>query len=150
MKIMIVPAMAEDAGTLIEVQNLGFQEDFDRHGECPSYHESPSDMTEMIEHAIVYKILVDEKIVGDVIIRKRDDGSYYLRTIAVLPAYQNLGIGTAAMDFAEKDNPGAAWWSLVTPEGTEKNRHFYEKRGYRRVGEHRRSERLTLVEYRKG
>ncbi|HEX3046594.1 MAG TPA: GNAT family N-acetyltransferase [Bacillota bacterium] len=153
MEIIFEKAKLDDALELIEVQNLSFQADFEKYGECPSYQETPENMRDMIQKAIVYKILVCERennrLIGDIIIRKRADGSYYLRTIAIIPSCQSLGIGTKAMAFMEQDNPGGTFWCLTTPEGTPRNRHFYEKLGYHKVGEYRRSERLTLIEYKK-
>jgi ribosomal protein S18 acetylase RimI-like enzyme len=149
MDMIIEKATPEDASALIEVQNLSFQEDFEKYGECPSYRESPENMLDMIQTVNVYKILVDNKIVGDVIVRKREDGSYYLRTIAVIPAYQNSGIGTKIIESIEKDHPGGKYWRLVTPAKSYRNRHFYEKLGYKKVGEHPHSECLTLIEYQK-
>jgi len=149
MEVRIERAAPEDASDLIEIQNLGFLEDFSKYGECPSYEEPLENMVDMITNAIVYKISVNGKMAGDIIVRKKDEGWYYLRTISVIPEYQNLGIGTRAMGFIEEENPGGAYWLLTTPAGTERNRHFYEKLGYRKIAEHRRSERLTLIEYKK-
>jgi ribosomal protein S18 acetylase RimI-like enzyme len=149
MEVVIARAAIEDTPELIAVQDLAFAEEFERYGECPSFRESPDAMAEMIANAIVYKITVDGRIVGDAIVRQREDGSRYLRTISVIPACQGLGIGARAIEFMESDNPDAARWRLITPAGSPRNRHFYEKLGYRVVGEHRRSERLTLIEYEK-
>jgi hypothetical protein len=49
----------------------------------------------------------------------------------------------------ERAAAAGAAWRLITPAGSARNRHFYEKLGYRKVGEHRRSDRLTLIEYEK-
>jgi ribosomal protein S18 acetylase RimI-like enzyme len=149
MEITIERAKLEDALKLIDVQSLSFLEDFEKYGECPSYQEKPADMINMIKTAIIYKMIIDDKIIGDIIVRKRDDGSYYLRTIAVIPACQSLGIGTKAIDFIEKDNPDGKVWRLITPEGSYRNRHFYEKIGYKKMGEKHQSERLTLIQYQK-
>jgi ribosomal protein S18 acetylase RimI-like enzyme len=149
MEAIIEKAIPEDALELIEVQNLSFLEDFEKYGECPSYQEKLEDMINMIKTAIVYKIIVDDKMIGDIIVRKRDDGSYYLRTISIIPSYQSFGIGTKAIKFIEKDNSDGEVWSLITPEGSYRNRHFYEKLGYKKIGERRQSDRLTLIQYQK-
>ncbi len=149
MEIIIERALHEDALKLIEVQNLGFQEDYEKYGKCPSYQESIENMIDMIKNAIVYKIIVDDKIIGDIIVRKREANHYYLRTISVIPEYQNLGIGKKAIEFIEKDNGDGTKWSLITPEGSLRNRHFYETLGYKKIGEKVHSEKLTLIEYQK-
>jgi ribosomal protein S18 acetylase RimI-like enzyme len=149
MNIIFERAKPEDALQLIEVQNLGFLEDYEKYGECPSYQEKEENMLDMIENAIVYKIIGDGKIIGDIIVRNRGNGAYYLRTISVIPQFQNLGIGTKAIEFIEKDNSDGTVWFLTTPEQSYRNRHFYEKLGYRNVGEDNHSERLTLIKYQK-
>ena len=142
-------ATAEDAVALVEVQRLSFEEEAARYGECPPYHETAADLIDLIAKAIVYKIVVDGACAGDIIVRARDDGSYYLRTVSVIPALQNLGIGSRAMAFLEAEFPDATAWHLITPAGSIRNRHFYEKHGYRPINEIHRSQRLTLVEYEK-
>jgi hypothetical protein len=67
MDIIFERAKPEDVLQLIEVQNSGFLEDYEEYGECPSYQEKEENMLDMIENAIVYKIIVDGKIIGDMI-----------------------------------------------------------------------------------
>jgi GNAT superfamily N-acetyltransferase len=142
-------ATVEDAEMLVEVQRLSFKEEAERYGECPPYDETPADLVDLIANAIVYKIAVDGACVGNIIVRSRDDGSYYLRTVSVIPAFQNLGIGSRAMAFLEAEFPDATAWHLITPAGSIRNRRFYEKHGYHQVNEIYRSPRLTLIEYEK-
>jgi len=47
-------------------------------------------MVGMIRNAIVYKISASGKMAGDVIVRKKDEGRHYLRTISVIPEYQKI------------------------------------------------------------
>jgi ribosomal protein S18 acetylase RimI-like enzyme len=147
--VAIERASLDDAEQLIHVQDLAFREDFERYGHCPSYREPAGALREMIRSAIVYKVTAGGRIIGDAIVRKAADGSYYLRTIAIIPAYQGRGIGSHVLSIIEQDNPGGAYWSLITPKGTARNLRFYERHGYRKRGERRHSDRLTLVEYRK-
>ena len=147
MEIAFAPASLDDIPDLIAVQDLAFAEDMARYIECPSYGESPQAMARMIGEAIVYKILLDGRMVGDIIVRRREAGCYYLRTLSVIPELQGQGIGSAAVAFLEAEFPDATRWQLTTPEGTARNRHFYEKLGYREVGRVPRSKVLTLIEY---
>jgi GNAT superfamily N-acetyltransferase len=142
-------ATAGDAAALVEVQRLSFKEEAARYGECPPYDETQKDLVDLIANAIVYKIAVDGACAGNIVVRRRDDGSYYLRTVSVIPALQNLGIGSRAMAFLEAEFPDATAWHLMTPAGSTRNRHFYEKHGYHQVNEIHRSQRLTLIEYEK-
>ena len=149
MNLIFDRAKPEDALKLIEVQDLSFLEDYKMYGECPSYQEKEENMIDMIHNAIVYKISVNGDIVGDVIVRNRGNGTYYLRTISVIPQFQNLGIGTKAIEFIEKNHPDGTVWLLITPEKSYRNRHFYEKLGYINKGEEHHSENLTLIKYKK-
>lgn len=149
MKLVFERANINDISKLIEVQNKSFYNDYILYGECPAYNESEESMKEYINTCIVYKILVDDEIVGDIIIRRRDINNYYLRVISIIPEVQNLGIGTKAINFIENENPNANEWSLVTPFKSYRNHHFYEKLGYKKVGEEVHSDVLTLWQYRK-
>jgi ribosomal protein S18 acetylase RimI-like enzyme len=149
MKIKIEKANIEDADELIEVQNKSFREDFTKYGECPSYNEDYDNFVSIIKTTIFYKIIHDEKIIGDIIIRKKGEGKYYLRTISIIPEFQNKGIGKKAIEFIEKNNSDGEIWTLITPKDNSRNCHFYEKMGYIKTGEYRQSDVLTLVEYRK-
>jgi len=149
MNIQITRAQPDDAPELIRVQNLAFDEDYRQYGECPAVNEPEDKMREMIENAYVYKITDGETIIGDIIVRKRDGGERYLRVLAVIPEYQSKGVGGMAIRHIESDHPEATVWTLITPEGSARNRHFYEKHGYQIVGQEHVSERLTLLDYRK-
>jgi len=149
MEIIFMRAEIVDASKLIEVQNMSFADDFEKYGECPAYNETEENMLDMIRNVIVYKIIGNEEIIGNVILRNRGNGEYYLKIIAVIPSYQNLGIGTKAIKFIENDNKQVTDWSLITPEQNYRNRHFYEKLGYTKFGEDKHSERLTLIKYKK-
>ena len=149
MNILIERASVNDALRLIEVQNISFQDDYILYGECPAYNESEETMVEHIKNCIVYKIMLDGEIVGDIIIRKREDDNYYLRVISIVSEYQSYGIGSNAIEHIERDNPDALEWELITPFKSYRNHHFYEKLGYKKIGEIVHSDVLTLWQYKK-
>lgn len=149
MNITIERAVPEDVPVLIEVQNQSFQEDFNKYGECPAYQEKQEDMMRQVEEYIVYKIMDDRRIIGDIIVRNMTEGFYYLRVLAVIPAYQSLGVGAMAIKHIEHENREWNIWRLITPEQSYRNRHFYEKLGYQNVGEIVHSDCLTLINYEK-
>ncbi|MEA4920034.1 MAG: GNAT family N-acetyltransferase [Clostridiaceae bacterium] len=149
MDIVIERANVNDSKQLIDVQNKSFYEDYEKYGNCPAYNEPEERILELIENNIVYKILADGEIIGDIIIRIRENQNYYLRVIAVIPEYWNQGIGSKAMKYIEENNPEAKKWSLITPHQSFRNHHFYEKIGYKKVGEIIDSEKLTLWKYEK-
>jgi len=88
-----------------------------------------------MEKAIYYKILVEDNIIGGVIISDMGGGHYELSRIFIAPDFQNKGIGTQAIQFIEKAFPAAKRWTLDTPCWAYRNQHFYEKMGYVKVGE---------------
>jgi ribosomal protein S18 acetylase RimI-like enzyme len=61
----------------------------------------------MVLNAIVYKMKAGNEMIGDIIVRRRDGGEFYLRAISVIPAYQSLGLGASAVEFLEAQHPDA-------------------------------------------
>lgn len=149
MSINFKLASRADIKKLIEVQNKGFHDDYVSYGECPAYNETEQAMLEYIEKSIVYKILKDNEIIGDIIIRQRESNQYYLRVVSIIPKYQNLGIGQMALRFIEEEHPEASEWELITPFKSYRNHHVYEKMGYVKVEEYRQSDVLIMFKYRK-
>ena len=81
-----------------------------------------------------YKIVLDGKIIGG--LTCCNAGEYYwLGGIYISKAYQNQGIGAKAIAFLENEFPDAKCWRLHTPYKNYRNHHFYEKMGYRKIGE---------------
>ncbi len=142
-------AAASDANTLITVQNAAFLDDFLAYGECPAYREPLPEMERQIQTRIVYKILDGTTVIGDIIVRKQEEGKYYLRVLCVAPEYQNQGIGQKALDFLFREIPDAVSWELITPYKSIRNHHLYEKMGFRKIDEYRQSPSLVLYVYQK-
>ena len=99
MNIRFEHASVEDADALISVQDKSFYADFTRYGVCPGYNRSHDSMVESIVRNHVYKILHDDTVIGDIIIRDNGNEDYYLGCICVIPEYENQGVGQAAMRF---------------------------------------------------
>lgn len=151
MNIEFKLADENDVKKIVEVQSKSFYQDFQRYGECPTYNEPEQKIIDFIngENETVYKILKDNDIVGDIIIRKLEDNKYYLRTICVIPEYQSFGIGQMALKFIEKEHPEATQWELITPFKSFRNHHVYQKMGYVKVEEYRQSDVLIMFRFRK-
>ena len=99
-----------------------------------------------------YFILKDGARVGAVNIAVRTDEeggvTHWISPLFVLPRYQGLGIGWAAIQHAFRLYPDAVCWRLDTILQEPGNCHLYEKCGFVRVGEpHPVNERMTLVDY---
>ena len=122
------------------------------------YETSPA--TETVERVIGrmnaaccdhYFIMLGDEIAGGVrTARWEGTTRYRLGGIFILPQYQNLGIGKAAMLLVESLYPDASSWELVTLQQEVRNLHFYESLGYRREGDAQIvNDKLSLVFYKK-
>jgi ribosomal protein S18 acetylase RimI-like enzyme len=131
MNVEFICAEPEDADALIAVQDQSFFIDYVRYGVCPGYGRSRESMLKSINTRIVYKIVCDGTLVGDLIVRDEGGGAYRLGCICVIPAYENRGIGQLAMAFLDRRFPDATHWALETPADKRRNRYFYQKLGYR-------------------
>lgn len=63
--------------------------------------------------------------------------------------YQNKGLGSNIISQIESIFPNVKTWSLDTPKDNRRNRHFYEKLGYKKNGETKINDWLILIEYEK-
>ncbi|MFJ6210225.1 GNAT family N-acetyltransferase [Lysinibacillus sp. NPDC092081] len=63
--------------------------------------------------------------------------------------YQNKGLGSQIMKLVEGEFPLAVEWVLDTPHLNSRNHHFYEKIGYKKIGQHQINEKLILIDYTK-
>lgn len=98
-----------------------------------------------------YFILRDGQIAGGLrVFWWENTNRFRLGIMFILPAFQNGGIGEAAIKQMEALYPQADSWELETLLQEERDLHFYEKLGYLREGEPRVvNDRLTLVFYKK-
>ena len=131
MHIRFEHAVSDDADTLIAVQNQAFYSDFIQYGVCPGYNRSHDSMIASISRRHVYKILCDEVVIGNIIVRDEGNGDYYLGCICIVPEHENKGIGQLAMQFIDSHFPDAKRWSLETPADKARNHYFYKKHGYK-------------------
>jgi GNAT superfamily N-acetyltransferase len=83
-----------------------------------------------ISRHIVFKILCNEIVVGDIIVRNNGNGDYFLGCICVIPDYENKGIGHLAMNYIDGCFTDAKRWSLETPSDKLRNHYFYKKHGF--------------------
>jgi GNAT superfamily N-acetyltransferase len=88
-------------------EDLGPDIDFYYHQQFEIYHEPyliwDRDTWEtIITTCDVYRIEVNEKNAGDVILEDRKNGTKYIVDFSVLPEYQGKGIGKAALEQVKK------------------------------------------------
>ena len=74
--------------------------------------------------SITYRIIVDNKKVGGIIINlKKDFGE--LEIFFVIPSCESKGVGQAAWKEIERLHPEVKVWETVTPYFEKRNIHFY-------------------------
>ena len=139
-QIRFVKATNADIPAMTEVMTRSFNDDSQRfRGEPeggPNGYNNGDFFRQWMGPGQCFKILLGKKLIGAFIIFEDypQKGSNVLGTIFLDPVYQNRGIGTFTMDHVHQTYP-AKRWVLDTPEWHIRNHHFYEKLGYRKVGE---------------
>jgi ribosomal protein S18 acetylase RimI-like enzyme len=144
-------ATADDAEALVRIQIAAFHDDARIYpgveiGGPPGY-DSIDNLLRKIAEDECYKIVHEGQLIGGIVIFDRGQGHFHLDIICIDPDYHNQGIGTRAMQFIEEAYP-ATKWSLDTPDWAVRNRHFYEKLGFVKVGEEALPD-ITLICYEK-
>lgn len=115
MEIKFERAIIDDAETLANVRNQSFYADYIKYGECPGYNVSKEHMIDSILNRILYKIICNNQVVGNIGVRDNHDSTFYLGCLCVIPDYENKGIGQGAIRFIESQFPNATIWTLRTP-----------------------------------
>ena len=137
-EIQFEKARIGDADILAQVSERAFHSDIHYGapglGGPPGY-DSAEWQAKVIKAIDYYKILVDDQIVGGIIIFPRENQQYGLTRIFVDEPFQNQGIGTQAVEFLWKTYPLAVRWTLDTPAWNQRTRHFYKKVGFVEIGE---------------
>ncbi len=132
--IKLIPLEAYDRNQFIldnqEAFNYGALEEFglrDDHFEEEGEIISRETIEESINHGEAYRIMLDGKPVGGVIIRVDGDRGD-LEILFVSPRVHSKGIGYAAWCAVEKLHPEVNVWETVTPYFEKRNIHFYVNR----------------------
>lgn len=138
MSITFERATAGDAEALVEAQIAAFHHDAVLYpgveiGGPPGY-DSVERTRQRIEEGLFYAMVDSGQIVGGMVAFEMGQGHVHLGQIFIVPAYQDRGIGTRAIQFLEQSHP-ATLWTLDTPSWAIRNQHFYEKLGYIKVAE---------------
>jgi ribosomal protein S18 acetylase RimI-like enzyme len=141
--------LIEEAEEILNIQKEAFLADLEIYKD---YETSPA--TEPIKKLLYkinknfhYTILINNKIIGGAELRFDSDTECYINRIFMLPEFQNKGLGTKIMNHFDMDFPHIKKWTLCTPHLNFRNHGFYEKLGYKKVGEHNVKEGLNLINY---
>ncbi|MGK7377265.1 GNAT family N-acetyltransferase [Planococcus sp. 1R117A] len=149
MDVAIRRTKETEALQLLEIQKEAFLEDLKRYEdhETNPVNEPIEILLRKIEVFLHYTIWLEDEIIGGVDIRSLDGNRYRLNRIFLSNKFQNQGLGSEIMQLIEKEFPSAAEWHLDTPHLNKRNHHFYEKLGYRKVGQHQLTDKLFLYDY---
>lgn len=84
----------------------------------------------------MYAAWVDGKVAGYVQLEKKEGGVYSFQKFAVLPQYQQLGIGRALIAFCRNKAEiyGGRKLSLIMVDRNEKLKLFYQSNGFQVIG----------------
>ena len=113
-----------------EAFNYGALEEFgcrDNHFEEDGQIISRETIQQSIDHGIAYRIILEEKKVGGVVI-KVDEEKGSLDLLFVSPDAHGKGVGYAAWCQIEKLHPEVKIWETMTSYFEQRNIHFYVNR----------------------
>jgi GNAT superfamily N-acetyltransferase len=135
--IRLETATEDDAELLAYISKLAFETDVEvgapELGGPPGYDSADFQIRAM-GWADYYTILMDEKLIGGLIIGSVNEDHRIMERIFLDPKYHRKGIGTQVIELLNKLYPGTKLWTLGTPEWNIRTKNFYEKLGYVQIG----------------
>jgi ribosomal protein S18 acetylase RimI-like enzyme len=139
-------AHLEDAQDILDLQRLAYQSEaalYDDYS-IPPLTQSLEQMQEDMRQQVVFKALLDGRIVGSVR-GYMQAGTCHIGRLIVHPDLQNQGIGQTLLRRIEKHFGLARRFELFTGDRSERNLYLYTKCGYRAFGTERVTEKTTIV-----
>ncbi|WP_262495707.1 GNAT family N-acetyltransferase [Paenibacillus sp. B2(2019)] len=115
-------------------------------------NESVEKMIDRINQSFTdyFMIKTSDIAVGGVRIVKKENNTYRVSPIFIMPEYQGMGIAQQVFAIIEQRYNDAKKWELDSIEQEQRNCYLYEKVGYKRTEETKRiNDKLTLVFYEK-
>ncbi|WP_195743191.1 GNAT family N-acetyltransferase [Bacillus cereus] len=138
--ISIEKATILDAEKLTEIMKRTFDEEAKRwlygQGDVIDYNIQPPGYSsvEMMKYSIeeldTYKVIMDEKVIGGIIVTISGKSYGRIDRIFVKPFLQGKGIGSRVIKLIEEKFPNIRIWDLETSSRQINNHHFYKKMGY--------------------
>lgn len=150
-EVIFKKAEISDIERLIKLHEASFAGDTEAFSEeaWNGYFCNYDNVLNAINNHIAFKIMTEDKIIGDIFIKICSDHQYYIWLFSIFPEYQNMGVGSKALRFLEEYFTNARMFTLVTPKQKPRNCHFYEKNGFKQVFEEVVSDRYTKIGYAK-
>jgi len=140
MIVKLLPVLEPDIEELTKIQIRTFLDDNQRKPpgcslEGPPGYDSITWNKNLIGETPYYKIISVNRIVGGIILFQLGDNHIEVGRIWVDPAFQNKGIGQSSMAQMFFYHPEVKRWTLGTPKWALRNQYFYEKAGFKKIGE---------------
>ncbi|MFA8344199.1 MAG: GNAT family N-acetyltransferase [Rhodothermaceae bacterium] len=135
MTVSLKQATSGEAELMKSLSVQAFTSDFEKYGSFPPGIESFEWHKNEIEKGHYYKIIDDTKVAGGICVIPSLNDEIEIKYLFISDSFQNKGIGSEVMCLIEKMYTAFKIWNLVTPGEAYRNHHFYEKLGYRKVGE---------------
>ncbi len=145
-------AKIEDAEMLKGISIEAFTGDYEQYGSYPPGIESLAWHQSEIKKGHYYKIQYNDELAGGIYVIPSDKKQIEIKYFFISEKYQNKRIGSTTMELIEKQYSTAIVWTLATPDKAYRNRHFYEKFDYTKIGEFQpdpRNNALKLFKYKK-
>ena len=129
-----------DIPLLTPVMKRAFDDDAQKHlgqqqGGPPGYDDGEFFRTWLLpyDESKGFKIMLEDEVIGGMIVWILPEGHNILGTIFVDPDHQDRGVGELSWKFVEKQYPGTKSWRLGTPSWATKNHRYYTKCGFKQV-----------------
>lgn len=154
MDITLFKAGLNEAPIIHEMQIKAFMPLFDKYQD---YETSPAN--ESVERIIdrlnqsftdYYIIKISNISVGAIRIVRKENKTYRVSPLFILPEHQGKGIAQKVFSIIEDIYDDAGIWELDTILQEQGNCYLYEKLGYQKTGEIKQiNDRMTIVFYEK-
>jgi N-acetylglutamate synthase-like GNAT family acetyltransferase len=137
--VTLEKATVADAPRILEVKLRSFSKEHEFYGPRavpPRFNLIERQIQVLTEQSNFYKIMKNGAIIGGALVVDLGEGKFVLASLFVDLPFQNQGIGSEALTRILHMFPQAKRWVLDTPYLSYRNHHFYEKFGFKKVGEH--------------
>ncbi|HAS6391353.1 GNAT family N-acetyltransferase [Vibrio vulnificus] len=144
-------AVSEDVQLLQDSALAAFAADVEKYGAFPPNIESKEWFNSEVGKGNFYKVLCHSEFAGAICAECGDQSSIEIKYVYIAQKYQNKHIGSEVMHLIEIQYSHIKYWSLLTSYKSYRNHHFYEKLGYKKVGEFQpdASDEFMVFEYAK-
>jgi len=144
--VVITEAGIEDLPEILALQKSAYLSEAElcRDFTIQPLQQTMDDIIREFSSGLFLKAEQEGRIVGSV--RASEDGeTCYIGKLIVDPELQNKGIGTLLLESIENTFFHLNRYELYTGHKSQRNIHFYRKRGYSELMKKPVSEKLTLV-----